>query len=292
MKRFKRIYIETTNACNLDCSFCPKHSRKIEFMEPEMFRGILKEVSLYSKHIYFHVMGEPLLHPDIDVFLDICHEYGCRANITTNGTLINIVKDKIASKPALRMMNFSLHIMDGKSEEEEIDVYLDEVLGFIRTAATCNPDFIACLRLWNQEGGDRKTMSRGNQYITERVGEKLGLPRGVGEIPVKGNGIKLTNNIYINQACEFDWPDKSINDISETGFCLGMRVQVAVLVDGTVVPCCLDSEGAIALGNMKKEGFSSIVAGKRAMELYEGFSARKAVEPLCRKCAYRQRFGK
>ena len=285
MKRFKRIYIEITNACNLDCSFCPKHSRKIEFMTPEVFRDILKEVSPYSGHIYFHVMGEPLMHPDIDVFLDMCQEYGCKANITTNGILIKDVKDKVASKPALRMMNFSMHILDENMEEKKINAYLDEVFSFTNAAVAAKPDFITCLRLWNQDG-----LSQKNRHIIERVEEKLDLPKSIQNIPVKGNGIKLTNNIYINQASEFDWPDRKIDDISENGFCLGMRDQIAILVDGTVVPCCLDSEGTIALGNIKEIDFLSIIEGKRATDLYNGFSERKAVEPLCRKCGYRKRF--
>ena len=259
-------------------------------MEPEMFRGILEEVSPYSGHIYFHVMGEPLLHPDIDVFLDLCQEYGCKANITTNGTLIKGVKEKVAGKPALRMMNFSMHILDEKGKESEIDAYLDEVFSFIDKAIEANPEFIVSLRLWNQDGSDEKGLSQKNRHIIEKVEKKLDLPHSIKEIPVKGNGIKLTNNIYINQALEFDWPDNSAGDLSEDGFCLGMRDQVAILVDGTVVPCCLDSEGTIALGNIKETDFLSIIEGKRATDLYKGFSKRKAVEPLCRKCGYRKRF--
>ncbi len=102
MRKFRRIYIEITNVCNLKCNFCPVTNRKPEFMTTELFKRILYEIREYTEYIYLHVKGEPFLHPEIDKILDISFEKGFKVNITTNGTLINNVRDKIINKKALR----------------------------------------------------------------------------------------------------------------------------------------------------------------------------------------------
>jgi len=295
MKQFKRIYIEITNVCNLDCRFCPKTSRKPEFMGLDLFKKILDEVKGYSRYLNFHVMGEPLLHPDIGAFLDLCDEKGFRVNITTNGTLIKETKNKLLSKSAIRIINFSLHIFDENTPENVIDEYLDEVFGFI-TESGETPGFIVCFRLWNMKMNNtadpsRKVQSAGrNSYILERIEKFFEVPQRIEEIPSEGNGIKIRDNIYVSQSSVFDWPDKGIPDLNEKGFCLGLRQQAAILVDGTVVPCCLDNEGIIDLGNINESSFKQIIEGKRALDLYRGFSERKVVEALCRKCGYRKKF--
>lgn len=282
MKMFKRIYIEITNVCNLNCRFCPKTTRKPEFIKTDLFEKILNELKNHTKYLYFHVMGEPFLHPDIGIFLDLCHEYGYKVNITTNGILIKKAEKNIIFKSALRLINFSLHCFDANTLNSAIDDYLDNIFNFI-TKAGSNPDFIACLRLWD---------TGKNKYILEKIEEVFKVSCRIEKSPMNGNGIKLANNIYLNQASLFEWPDINIADLDNKGFCLGLRDQAAILVDGTVVPCCLDSEGTINLGNINKSAFSEIIKSKRAIDLYKGFSEKKAVESLCKKCGYRKRFNK
>ena len=295
MKQFKKIYIEITNICNLDCSFCPKTSRKPEFMGLDLFRKILDEVKGHSEYLYLHVMGEPLLHPDIGAFLDLCGEKGFKVNITTNGTLIKETKNKLLSKPVIQAINFSLHIFDENTPRNVIDEYLKEVFGFIGESGE-TPGFIACFRLWNMKArntansAEKVHSAEMNSYILERIEKFFKVSLRTEKTPSTGNGIKIRDNIYVSLGSFFDWPDKGIPDLNDEGFCLGLRQQVAILVDGTVVPCCLDSEGIINLGNINESSFKKIIEGKRAMNLYRGFSGRKVVETLCRKCGYRKRF--
>ena len=125
MKKFKKFYIEITNVCNLSCSFCPQTKRSPEIMKFDVFNKILDEVKPYTDYLYFHVKGEPLLHPEIDKFLDISYEKGFMVNITTNGTLISKAKDKILMKPALRQVNFSLHSFDGNQSHNNKEEYIN-----------------------------------------------------------------------------------------------------------------------------------------------------------------------
>lgn len=291
MKKFKKFYIETTSICNLACSFCPPTHRQSQFISVEDFSKILDDIKPHTDYIYFHVKGEPLLHPKIDQLLDISHEKGFKVNITTNGTLIRKNAHKLLGKPALRQMNFSLHSFDGHEGSTDREGYITSVLSFVREA-TAASEMIVSFRLWNLTKDNETNLERSrNRATLELIEKEFGLDFRIEEKVVPGSGIKLADRIYLNQDHEFDWPDLRAKEDDGRGFCHALRNQAGILVDGTVIPCCLDGEGIINLGNVYETPFSKIVEGERANRLYDGFSRRIAVEELCRKCGYRQRFG-
>lgn len=291
MKKFKKVYIEITNICNLKCDFCPQTKRKPEFMGIKTFGNILDQLEQYTDHIYFHVKGEPLLHPELDKLLDISHEKGFRVNITTNGTLINKVKDMLLQKPALRQINFSLHSFDGNKELQNKKVYIENILSFTNEA-TIKTELIISLRLWNiNERNDFDISNRKNNDLLEAVENAFHLPYKINESVGLDRGIKIAHRVYINQAYQFKWPDLNEEEDNESGFCYGLRNQAAILVDGTVVPCCLDGEGIINLGNINNSTFSEIIESRRAYNIVDGFTKKEAVEELCRKCGFKKRFG-
>lgn len=291
MKKFKKFYIEITNVCNLKCDFCPQTSRKLEFMSTELFSKILDQIKEHTDYIYFHVKGEPLLHPNIDKLLDISYQRGFKVNITTNGTLINEVKDKLILKPGLRQLNFSLHSFDGNEMNFGKRKYINDILAFTKEART-NSDLIISLRLWNLEENSATNLERErNNEILELIEREFDIPYRIQEEVAPGRGVKIADKVYLNQEYQFQWPDLNVVEDNGLGFCYGLRNQVAILVDGTVVPCCLDGEGVINLGNVKEGCFSRIIESERAIRIIEGFSKREAVEELCRKCGYRKRFG-
>lgn len=290
MKIFKKVYVEITSVCNLACSFCPPTSRKANFIQLDAFNHILDQIKPHTSYIYLHVKGEPLLHPKIDELLDASHEKGFKVNITTNGTLINKNRDKLLGKPALRQMNFSLHSFDGHEGSTNRELYLSSILSFAREAA--EQGVIISFRLWNlQRENATSAEKRRNRETLEIIEKEYDLDYRIEEKVVPGSGVKIANRIYLNQDYEFEWPSLQAPEDDGSGFCHALRTQAAVLVDGTVVPCCLDGEGVINLGNIYHTSFSEIVEGERANNLYDGFSRREAVEEMCRKCGYRKRFG-
>lgn len=294
MKRFKKVYIEIGNICNMSCSFCPETKRKGEFMAIDKFSFILDQIKPYTGYVYFHVKGEPLLHPKLDQLLEISKEKGFKVNITTNGTLISKVQNKILGQSALRQINFSLHSFDGNEEKDKKPVskvaYLNDIFKFIKAAQ--DTKLLISLRLWNLEENNTENLQNNrNQALLELIQEEFELPYKIEEMILPGRGIKILDRLYLNQDHEFKWPDLKEPADEGQGFCYGLRNQVAILVDGTVVPCCLDGEGVINLGNIFHTNFSEIIDSKRATQIYEGFSERKAVEELCKKCGYRQKFG-
>jgi MoaA/NifB/PqqE/SkfB family radical SAM enzyme len=292
MKKYKKVYVEITNACNLRCNFCPETKRKAEFMSENAFEQILDQIKPFTDYIYLHVKGEPLLHPNLGNFLDISYEKGFKVNITTNGTLIDKVGDALIKKPAVRQINFSLHSFDGNEGELSKDQYIDSILIF-SSKAIAESAIIISLRLWNlDEVLVTEDQRKRNVDIIHRIEENFKLPFEIQANLSAGKALKIGNRVYLNQDYEFKWPDVKEEEDFDKGSCYGLRNQAAILVDGTVVPCCLDGEGIMNLGNVHECEFADIVSGKRAEKIRLGFCNHDVVEELCRKCGYRKRFNK
>ncbi|MGL5001279.1 MAG: radical SAM/SPASM domain-containing protein [Cetobacterium sp.] len=290
MIRFKKIYIEISNICNLKCSFCPTTKRKAQYMSIENFSHILKEIKGFTKHIYLHVKGEPLFHPNLNEILYTAKKEGFFVNITTNGTLIKNQSELLLRENAPRQINFSLHSFDGNFESIDYNDYLKNILSFVEKSLEKNETYIS-LRLWNFNKDDKDSLQqKGNHYILDKISEKFNLDYKISELIVPGKGLKIKDKLYINSDLEFKWPELEDSYSEESGFCYGLRNQVAVLVDGTVVPCCLDGEGVMNLGNVFQKKFEDIIDDSRAKAIYCGFSNNKAVEELCKKCSFKEKF--
>ena len=276
----KRAYIEITNICNLQCDFCPGTRREKRSMTAEEFTLAAKKLQGVVKYLYFHVMGEPLLHEKLPEFLDIAGELGFRVCLTTNGTLLGRRGETLLAHSALHKVSVSLHSMEGNGVTD-LRAYLDTVWTFAQKAS--QGGVIVALRLWNIGGKDEK-----NEEILDFLKEKLGEHPLSRPQPREGNW-KLSERLYLEQAERFEWPDLSAAE-EKVRFCLGLREQIAVLCDGTVVPCCLDHEGDIPLGNLFTEELGEILNSARAKALYDGFSCGRPSEELCRRCGYATRF--
>ncbi len=290
VKRFKKIYIEITNICNLACIFCPKTTRAPATMRAEEFREILDQVKSYTDYVYLHVMGEPLLHPELSLILDICEEKGIWVNLTTNGTLIPLARTMLLAKPALRQVNVSLHSLGGETTLQCQDEYLAAILSFAKEASATS-NLIISLRIWNlQKDASLIFENRRNDRLFSSIEKTFGLTYRINEENMPSRGMQIADRVYVNLAHQFTWPTQQAATLSRSAFCYGLRNQVAILVDGTVVPCCLDSEGIINLGNIHRTALADILDSPRARNLYNGFSRKESVEALCQTCGYRERF--
>lgn len=273
---FKRIYVEITNVCNLACSFCPGTSRRAHFMSAEEFRTVARKIRPFTDYIYLHVMGEPLLHPELVEILSCASELGFKINLTTNGTLLNQKGDIILSTRGLRKVSVSLHSFEGNNGHD-LRSYLDSVWDFCTKA-----DCIVALRLWN-EGGANRLNGEIMDYLSERTG------RDVPSLPCDANGRRLGGHLYLESADKFEWPSPEASE-QNVVFCHGLSEQLAILCDGTVVPCCLDGEGVMALGNIFEEETSDILDSPRARAIIKGFELRHPTEEMCLRCSYAARF--
>lgn len=256
-------------------------------MEEALFAKILDDIKESSEYIYFHVKGEPLMHPKLERFLDISHEKGFRVSLATNGTLIGKTGDMLLNKPALRQISFSLHSLEEETDRVIIEKYLDNIFSFALQAAGKTKTFIE-FKLWNHNRAEDNEL---NKIIYEHIENRLKLDCKISGMTHTGKGIKILDRIFISKGVEFNWPGTDLPENSLNGYCYGLKRQAAILVDGTVVPCCLDGKGVMKLGNIKESSFSDIISSDRAMRIIRGFAERTAVEDLCRRCTYRDRFG-
>lgn len=286
MKRFKKIYAEITNVCNLSCTFCAKTVREPRFMQAEEFSLLLNQVAPYTEYLYLHLMGEPLLHPQLKELLELCEKSGIKVNITTNGVLVGRVKDTLLNSRALRKVAFSIHSFEANSDTGSLESYIREICVLIEEAK--NTPLICELRLWNGDSESRLGKNTLNETVLNLFAHELGIQMPTGE-NLRGS-FKLRERLFINFAEIFDWPDHEREDTEESVFCYGLRDHIGILADGTVVPCCLDHNGSLALGNLFMTPLSEILASARAKKIYDGFSSRKAAEPLCSRCGYARRF--
>jgi radical SAM protein with 4Fe4S-binding SPASM domain len=280
---FDKIYLEITDICNLACPFCPPTSRPAELMPRERFVRILDRLEGQGRLLYFHLKGEPLLHPLLGDFLALAADRGFMVSLTTNGTLVEGGADTLLAAPGMRKLSISLHSHSGSGG---VEGYWQGVSAFLDLHRR-KPAFPVSLRLWNRDSG-------GLPPETARLWElvrKRYPPAGAWEdIAKRGSSLKLDERVYLNQADRFDWPGVALPELEGRGYCHGLRNQIGILVDGTVVPCCLDGEGVMALGNILETSVGEIMDSPRAKAIRDGFSRGELVEHLCRTCGYRRRF--
>lgn len=281
---FDRVYVEIGNVCNMNCSFCPGTSRAPRQMSVAEFEEICKKLVGYTENLYFHVMGEPLLHPELDSFLKTARSYGYKVSITTNGTLLSKAEDVlIKNADAIHRVSVSLHAPEGNGKGDALSGYLDTAVDFAKRFSSLDKNVI--FRLWNLDTSDREGENSHNSEILDTLKKAY-----TGEWIKRYSGYRIAYRTFLEFDGIFTWPSESQAEPKEVGRCHALTRQIAVLADGTVVPCCLDSEGAIPLGNLFSEGLSEILSGECAEKIKKGFASGKMVHPVCQKCTYARRF--
>ena len=273
---YSRVYVEITNLCNRNCTFCPGTVRAPKMMTVPEFESIVRKLTGVTGYLYYHLMGEPLTHPALPQMLGIASELGFKSQITTNGTLLRD-RGQALIDAGVHKVNISVHSFEEGSNKDYVN-YIDNCLDFADRASQAG--IIVVLRLWNQgfdEGRNISTLDLA----------KARFPWDWTDTP---KGIRIRDRLYLEHGDRFDWPDLGAEDGGSSVFCYGLRDHFGILSDGTVVPCCLDREGAIALGNIFEQPIEKILNAPRAKAMVDGFSCRRATEELCRKCGYARRF--
>ena len=279
-----KAYVEITNRCNLSCAFCPKTRRAKKEMTAEEFSRIASRLRGAVKYLYLHLMGEPLCHPALGEIMDCAAGLGFRICITTNGTLLAQRGDTVLRRSgSIHKVSVSLHALEGSGAPMAMEDYLDGVWTF---CARARERGVYCAqRLWNDGGADGR-----NGEILSFLEKRTGTPPL--DLPVtRSRSRVLGEGLFLEVEHPFSWPALTA---AETGtqFCFGLRDQIGVLADGTVVPCCLDHEGDVPLGNLLCQSLREILNGPRAKAVYDGFSNRAPAEALCRRCGFATRFNK
>lgn len=260
---YKKVYVEITNNCNLSCDFCIKNKRVRKFISKDEFLVILSKLKGITNYLYFHILGEPLLHPNINEFIDIAsNDY--KINITTNGYLIDRIKDN----KNINMLNISLHSYDSKYNIS-LEKYLNNIFNIcdklIENGTKIN------FRLWVDNKDNNNIIDYINSYY---------------ETNIKLDKCKIKDNLYLDISSYFIWPDLNNDYYNEVGKCYGLIDHFGILVDGTIVPCCLDSKGDINLGNIYKDNVLEVLNSNLCRKMAEGFKNNKKICELCKHCKF------
>jgi radical SAM protein with 4Fe4S-binding SPASM domain len=289
-KTFSKVYIEISNLCNLQCSFCPEVKRGKKILSVKEFKKIITEVTPFTDNITLHLMGEPLLHPSFQDILEIINSSSLRLDLTTNGILLKKHKDLLLQSKAIRQINFSVQSYLDNFPDRGIEDYLQLILDFTRSSQVVRPDMFINFRLWNLLTETK---------IPDEVHDLLQrfalvfhseLPHTL-DVRSKKSW-KLTDKVRIHWDTRFEWPSLQNKNYGPHGYCYGLKSHIGIHADGQVVPCCLDKEANINLGNIFDSSLKEILDTDRAQSIIKNFEQRKVIEELCQKCSFKDRFSK
>jgi radical SAM protein with 4Fe4S-binding SPASM domain len=287
-KRFKKIYLEISNICNLQCHFCPEVTRPKQILSPENFEQLLLKVLPHTERVCLHLMGEPLSHPQFLEILEICTKHKAPIELTTNGTLLHKYSFEKLLNSSLVQINFSLHSYLDNFPSKNFKPYLMDVLQFSSQALTDRPDLYINYRFWTQslqetpDSLNQQMREEIMQFFQIQVNERLHLQLGKSK--------RLVGRIYFHFDTQFKWPTLTAPFIGTQGTCRALDLHVGVHTDGRVVACCLDKEGDNLLGNLFNQTLEEILLSSQALRLKEDFKNHELSSPLCQRCDYRTRF--
>lgn len=289
-KKFKKVNIEISNICNLQCSFCPEVIREKKMMSVELFEKIIAQLVTLTEQVCFHLMGDPLVHPQFSKFVDICERYQMPIFLVSNGVLLRPEMAEQLLRPIFRQVNFSLHSFFDNHPGKDPTTYLNRIFEFTERSFQERPELYVNYRLWNLN--DPKGSLTDNTQMLERIKERFHFSKDY-HLDVRfRKSVRIQNRLYLHYDTEFVWPDLEQPVLGTQGFCYGLNSHFGILADGTVVPCCLDKEGKIPLGHVQHEPILDILQNSKSQALLKGFAQKKLIHPLCQRCNYIERFDK
>lgn len=289
--KFHRAYIEITNVCGLACSFCPPKDQPTQTMNLLFFESILLQLQEYTRDIALHVMGDPMVLSNLENYLDIAHRLGFSVMITTSGFYLDEPRRAMLFHPCIKQVNISLNSFNKNSVSRSFEAYMENILAFCDEKLHQPHDFFINLRLWNLDEACSEEAFNDQLFTLLEKHFELEEKSVQSYISGERQSLRVASKILLHFDRYFQWPSVH-NEVSGDGYCHGLSKQVAILADGRVVPCCLDGDGIIELGNLHATNLGKILASQRASKIVSGFKDGKAVEELCQKCSYKQRFEK
>lgn len=279
---YSRAYVEIINTCNMHCSFCHGTKRESRAMSLGEFARIVGNLRGVTEYLYLHVLGEPLTHPMLPTFIEYATKSGFKVAITTNGTLLSKLGEALINSGVYKV-NISLHSFERYGSQEAQNNYISSCIAFADEAS--RRGVLCVLRLWNKVNQENSIEEKLNDYTLALLREHFGNDWSFG-----ARGARIRNKLHLEYGERFEWPDSNNKSLGERVFCHGLSDHFGILCDGTVIPCCLDADGAIPLGNIFESDIRTILSSDRANAIKDGFQNKTAVEDLCLRCPYARRF--
>jgi radical SAM protein with 4Fe4S-binding SPASM domain len=291
IKKFKKVHIEITNICNLKCTFCPPKILPNGIMSLEKFDDLNVQLKPYTKELAYHMVGDPLVLTNLADYLNISLKHDLKVNITTTANNINEKHYDALMNPTIKQINFSINSYNANSHKKSLDEYLNPILDFVKFAQSKTHEYFINFRIWNLD--EEKSAKDFNKKVFDRINETFNSNIDIEEVyKERPKNIRIARKIFFNFDEYFTWPALQNEIVSKTGFCYGLDSHFGILTSGDVVPCCLDQNACVNLGNTNTTQLEDILNSKRVKAIQQGFKNNILVEELCQKCEYRTRFDK
>lgn len=278
--KFEKIYIELSDICGLKCAFCPSVKGIRGAMSVEDFSKIAQKVAGKGRIYAFHLLGDPLILPNLAEFIAVARAHKMLLELTTSGFYMNAKNQALLLQSEnIRQINLSLMAFLAQSRVD-LKSYFAPILRFLRTHIALKKSNFVNLRLWNLgfKGAEQ------NESIYSLLEREFGV-----KIQRNARKNRLASHIVLHQSEQFRWASLASKTLHTKGSCYALKGQIGILSNGKVVPCCMDSGGVMALGDILQEDLDEILASPRAIAMKEGFKKGEFVELLCQKCEFGRR---
>lgn len=282
---FKKIYLEISNICNVQCSFCPIVEKDKEILSASEFEKIIIKIKDECEELCLHLMGEPTAHPQFEKILEIAEYYNVKINLTTNGLLVKRKWKELLKYDCIRQINFSIQSYQDNFPDKPIDQYLSPIFEFTKSFLEKRPNSYINYRLWNlgdENLDNEEVIQKTQDFFNVEINRNV----DVGFRKSK----KVWNNLYLHFDSRFTWPGLEQESLGHQGKCYGLSNHIGIHADGTVVPCCLDKDAVINLGNIKNDELKKILGSSLATQIRDGFSNGVLKHKLCQSCEFIRRF--
>lgn len=285
---FYRIYIELTNVCGLSCSFCPTKELPSKEMDLDFFESVIEQAKPYTKEIACHVVGDPLTQSNLHAYLDIIHKHGLKAMLTTSGYFLKKHSYDTLFHPCVKQINISLNSFNKNDTSLTFEQYIAPILTLCKEKLDRGVELFINLRVWNLD--EMMSEKSFNEMLFSRLSKAFDITLSLETIyQERPKSIRLASRVLVHFDNYFEWPSLTNKNYGD-GVCQGLQSHIAILASGKVVPCCLDCDGIIELGDLHESTLENILTSERASRMLNGFKEGKAVEELCQKCSYKDRF--
>jgi radical SAM protein with 4Fe4S-binding SPASM domain len=286
--KFYRIYIEFTNVCGLRCSFCPTKELPNETMDLDFFESLIQEAKGFTREIACHVVGDPLTLPNLEQYLDIIHKYKMKAMLTTSGYFMKKHTFETLFHPAVKQINVSLNAFNKNDTSISFEQYMKPILNLCHEKVKQEKELFINLRMWNLD--EIMSEESFNQELFNVLEQEFKVELDLENLnPKEKKSIRLENKVLLHFDNYFEWPSLKNKNYGH-GTCQGLDSHLGILANGDVVPCCLDNDAVMKLGNVKEASLKEIVHGTRATDMRDGFKVGNCSEEMCLKCSYKDRF--
>jgi len=306
LENARYVFLEVTNHCNFRCSFCPQaiSTRPPEHMDTTLATTLIKQLYNvgYKGNLYFHLLGEPFLHPEIFKIVEYASRRMPRSILFTNGSLLTTrnIESVFDASPYELMISMQL-VDEGSFKLKGSSMSWDRYASGIRKAIEykLTHDTPTLLRI---SVGMRKedAVYPDDDYFPRISPETfreniLRLFSGIqcldlqqiqnilADIPFRSS-LEIASGVFVSVKPMGNWLRLYREEITKRGYCPHVGKEFGVLSNGNLVLCHLDYDGKTAFANARESKLRNIFQNSAICQTIEKFCAEGIVPKNCQHC--------